>query len=334
MIYNDRNICILGAAISGIGAAVLAQKQGYHVFVSDSNSIKSADKLILKANEIEFEEDGHNFNRILKATEIIKSPGIPNSVDILKKAIQKGIPIISEIEFAARFTDAHKICITGSNGKTTTTLLIYHILKTAGKNVGLAGNVGKSFAMQVAEENYDYYVLEISSFQLDNMFQFKAETAILTNITPDHLDRYDYDFNKYIDSKFRITRNQTSSDIFIYNADDEVSTREIAKRNIKAKTFSFAINNDLIGDGAKANNKEIIFNINKSTFNMTLEQLALQGKHNIYNSMAGGITAKLEGIRKETIRACLNDIDQIEHRMESVGKVRGVQFINDSKATM
>ncbi|OIP02150.1 MAG: UDP-N-acetylmuramoylalanine--D-glutamate ligase [Bacteroidetes bacterium CG2_30_33_31] len=333
MIYNDRNICILGAAISGIGAAVLAQKQGYHVFVSDSNSIKSADKLILKANEIEFEEDGHNFNRILKATEIIKSPGIPNSVDILKKAIQKGIPIISEIEFAARFTDAHKICITGSNGKTTTTLLIYHILKTAGKNVGLAGNVGKSFAMQVAEENYDYYVLEISSFQLDNMFQFKAETAILTNITPDHLDRYDYDFNKYIDSKFRITRNQTSSDIFIYNADDEVSTREIAKRNIKAKTFSFAINNDLIGDGAKANNKEIIFNINKSTFNMTLEQLALQGKHNIYNSMAGGITAKLEGIRKETIRACLNDIDQIEHRMESVGKVRGVQFINDSKAT-
>ena len=333
MTNTDRNMVILGGGISGAGAAVLAKKQGYRVFVSDSGSISPEYKQLLESHKIEFEDGGHTEKRILAAGEIIKSPGIPDTVPVMKKILKKGIPVISEIEFAGRYTGARKICITGSNGKTTTTLLTYHILKTAGLNVGLAGNVGESFALQVANTERDYYVLEISSFQLDNMFNFKADIAILTNITPDHLDRYDYSFAKYTDSKFRICNNQTDADAFIYNADDEVIAGELDKRNIKARKYPFAINTKIEGEGAQANDNEIIFNINKNKFNMTLEQLALQGKHNVYNSMAGGIAAKLESIRKDTIKTCLSDFDQIEHRLEKVSKVRGVRFINDSKAT-
>lgn len=324
---------ILGAGISGAGAAVLAQMQGHHVFVSDFGKISDSNKKILNDNKIEFEEGKHNEEKILNAGTIIKSPGIADTVPIMKQILSKGIPVISEIEFADRFTSAKKICITGSNGKTTTTLLTHHILKNAGLNVGLAGNVGESFALQVAQEKYDYYVLEISSFQLDNMYEFKADTAIITNITPDHLDRYDYDFSKYVDSKFRILNNQTKTDSFIYNADDQVIIEEISKRNIKSKLYPFSINNSFSGDGAKFTDNKINFNINKTKFNMTLEQLALQGKHNVYNSMAGGIAAKLESIRKESIKHSLSDFDQIEHRLESVNTVRGVSFINDSKAT-
>ncbi len=333
MLYGNKNMAILGGGISGTGTALLARKKGFRVFVSDTGKISDENKKLLRENEIEFEENRHSEERILSANEVMKSPGIPDSAPIVRKIKERGIPLISEIEFAARYTDAKKICITGSNGKTTTTLLTYHIFKNAGLNVGLAGNVGHSFARQVAENNFDYYILEISSFQLDNMYDFKADTAILTNITPDHLDRYDYKFENYIDSKFRICNNQGEDDAFIYNADDEVITREIEKRNIKAKKYPFAINKKTEGEGAWANDKQISININKSILNMTLEQLALQGKHNVYNSMAGGIAARLEAIRKDTIKQCLSDFDQIEHRLEKVSKVRGVSFINDSKAT-
>lgn len=330
---ENRNMVILGGGISGAGAAVLAQQKGYHVFVSDFGFIKPEFKKLLQSHSIDFEENNHDEKRILQAKEIIKSPGISDQVSIMQKIIKQGIPVISEIELAGRYTSAKTICITGSNGKTTTTLLTYHILKNAGLNVGLAGNIGQSFALQVATENHDYYVLEISSFQLDNMYKFKADVAILTNITPDHLDRYNYQFSRYVDSKFRICQNQTSSDAFIYNADDEVINKELQTRNIKAKRYPFAIDTTIEGEGAYANQQEIKININKSTIIMTLEELALQGKHNVYNSMAGGIAGKLEGIRKETVKNSLSDFDQIEHRLEKVGKVRGVSFINDSKAT-
>ena len=330
---NNKNMVILGGGISGAGAAVLAQKQGYNVFVSDFGAIKPEYKEVLISHGIEFEEKQHNKERILNATEIVKSPGISDEVPIMKEVLKKGIPVISEIELAGRYTKAKTICITGSNGKTTTTMLTYHIFKNAGLNVGLAGNIGQSFALQVAENDYDYYILEISSFQLDNMYKFKADVAILTNITPDHLDRYNYQFSKYVDSKFRICQNQTFTDSFIYNADDEVITKEIQTRNITAKRYPFSIDKPLKGEGAHADKQEIKININKSTLTMTLEQLALQGKHNVYNSMAGGIAAKLESIRKESIKTSLSDFDQIEHRLEKVSKVRGVRFINDSKAT-
>jgi len=312
---------------------VLAQKQGYDVFVSDFGTIKPEYKKVLSTHGIKFEEKKHNKERILNATEIVKSPGISDDVPIMQEILKKGIPVISEIELAGRYTKAKTICITGSNGKTTTTMLTYHIFKNAGLNVGLAGNIGQSFALQVAENDYDYYILEISSFQLDNMYKFKADVAILTNITPDHLDRYNYQFSKYVDSKFRICQNQTFTDSFIYNADDEVITKEIQTRNITAKRYPFSIDKPLKGEGAHADKQEIKININKSTLTMTLEQLALQGKHNVYNSMAGGIAAKLESIRKESIKTSLSDFDQIEHRLEKVSKVRGVRFINDSKAT-
>jgi UDP-N-acetylmuramoylalanine--D-glutamate ligase len=333
MEMDNKNMVIIGGGISGTGAAVLAQKQGYHVFVSDFGKIDDKYKEILLRYRIEFEENKHNEAKILAADTVIKSPGISDNTPIMKKILANNITVISEIEFASRYTNAKKICITGSNGKTTTTLLIYHILKNAGLNVGLAGNVGESFALSVAEHNYDYYVLEISSFQLDNMYKFKADTAIITNITPDHLDRYDYDFSKYVDSKFRICQNQTSTDALIYNADDMVISNEIRKRNIESKMYPFAINTEILAEGAKCTNNEIIIKINKTTLNMTLEQLALQGKHNVYNSMAGGIAAKLENIRKESIKHSLSDFDQIEHRLEKVNSVRGVSFINDSKAT-
>ena len=330
---NKENIVVLGAGESGTGAALLARKKGIPVFLSDNGGIKEKYKSVLKQFEIDFEENGHSRARILAASEVIKSPGIPDSAAIVKEIQQKGIPIISEIEFAARFTNAKLICITGSNGKTTTTLLIYHILKEAGLNVGLGGNVGKSFAWQVAENNFSIYVLEISSFQLDNMFEFKADIAVLLNITPDHLDRYDYDFQRYVDSKFRILQNQTKSDTLIYCYDDVVIREGLQLVKTESAHFPFSLNDMNFQHGAFLHKNEIIINDNKNQLTMTLEQLALQGKHNVNNSMAAGISAKLMDIRNESIKQSLSDFHNIPHRLEYVASVHGITFLNDSKAT-
>ena len=326
-------IVILGAGESGVGAAVLAKKKEFDVFVSDNGKIKNKYKKVLSHFEIDFEEGKHSEDKIFNADEIVKSPGIPDDIPIIEAIKKKKIKIISEIEFADRFNKAKTICVTGSNGKTTTTLWIYHILKKAGLNIGLAGNVGQSFAMQVAENEYDYYVLEISSFQLDGMFDFKADIAVLMNITPDHLDRYNYDFQKYVDSKFRILQNLTNNDSFIYCIDDKVINNELEKRKIKPKIYPFSINKKIDGEGAFLNKNEIIINIKLTNIIMTLEELALQGKHNIYNSMAAGIATKLLDIRKDTVKESFSDFRGVEHRLEYVTKVHGVEFINDSKAT-
>jgi len=328
-----KNIVILGGGESGVGAAVLAKKQGCGVFVSDKNLVKQNYKNVLSQFDIEFEEGIHSEQRILTADEVIKSPGIPDNIPLIKKIINKGIDVISEIEFAARYTNAKKICITGANGKTTTTLWTYHILKSAGLNVGLAGNIGQSFAMQVANNDFDYFVIEISSFQLDGMFDFKAEIAILMNITPDHLDRYDNNFNNYINSKFRIIQNQEYDDAFIYCADDKVIENGIRTREVKANMYPFSILHKIKQEGAYINENEIIINIKPSILNMTLETLALQGKHNVYNSMAAGIASRLLEIRKDKIKESLSDFQGVEHRLEYVTKVHGIDFINDSKAT-
>jgi len=329
----NRKIAILGAGESGTGAAVLAKKQGFEVWLSDSGKIKQKYKDVLSHFEIAFEEGRHTEDEILDANEVIISPGIPLTVTLVKKIKANGIPVISEIEFAARYTNAKKICITGSNGKTTTTLLTYHILKNAGVNVGLAGNVGESFAMQIAQNNFDWYVLEISSFQLDSMFDFKAEIAILTNITPDHLDRYDYKFENYVNSKFRITQNQTEEDAFIYYLDDEVSAEEVGKRNLKARIYTTTCQPGNTSANAYCFDKKVHINLNNNPFTMTLEELALQGKHNVYNSMAASIASKLVDIRKESIRQSLSDFENVEHRLEFVARIHGIDFINDSKAT-
>lgn len=333
MLNKDNHIVILGAAESGTGAAILAAQKGYAVFVSDRSSIQSSFKAELQNRNIEFEEKQHTESKILKASEIIKSPGIPDTADIILKAKTQGIPIISEIEFAARFTNAKMICITGSNGKTTTTSITYALFKSAGLNVGIAGNIGKSFARSVAENHYDYYILELSSFQLDHMYDFKADVAIITNITPDHLDRYEHQFENYKNAKLRILQNQDHNDAVIYNADDEVLVQELNKRQIKARKYPFSIKSKINSDGAYSTNHHINININSKLLTMTIEQLALQGKHNVYNSMAGGIAARLQDIRKETIKNCLSDFQTLEHRLERVAEVRGVEFINDSKAT-
>jgi len=330
---SKHKIVILGAGESGTGAAVLAKKQGFGVFVSDHGAISPEYKSVLKNYDIDFEENGHSFGRILDAHEVVKSPGIPEKAKVVCQIVEKGIPVVSEIEFAARFTNAKLICITGSNGKTTTTLLTHHILKNAGLNVGLAGNVGDSFAKQVAEHDYDYYVLEISSFQLDGMFEFKADIALLTNITPDHLDRYDYRFQRYIDSKFRILQNMTKEDAFIFNADDPVTMQELKKRNIIPEKYGLTLSDNPMENGAWVENNRLIFNINKNKFDMTLEQLALQGKHNTYNSMAAGVMGRLVDVRKESIKQSLSDFENIPHRLEYVSNVHGISFINDSKAT-
>ncbi len=330
---SGKKIVILGAGESGTGAAILAKKKGFDVFVSDYGKIGSEYKSVLTHHDIDFEENGHSFDRIEKAAEIIKSPGIPDTALPVKRATEKGISVISEIEFAARFTHAKLVCITGSNGKTTTTLLTWHILKNAGLNVGLAGNVGKSFAWQVAEADFDIYVLEISSFQLDGMFNFKADIAVLTNLTPDHLDRYDNRFENYIQSKFRILQNMSEEDAFIFNADDPVTARELKKRDIIPKKYSLTLSNFPRENGAWLENNELIINIHKSRFNMTLEQLALQGKHNAYNSMAASVAARLLDVRKENIKQSLSDFENIPHRLEFVSNVHGITFINDSKAT-
>ncbi|MEO6884377.1 MAG: UDP-N-acetylmuramoyl-L-alanine--D-glutamate ligase [Bacteroidia bacterium] len=330
---RKQRVVILGAGESGVGAAVLAMQKGLDVFVSDKGMIKENFKTILSQNKIEWEEGKHTEEKIFSADEIIKSPGIPDKAELIKKLHEKNIPVISEIEFAGRYTQAKTICITGSNGKTTTTLLTYHILKKAGLNVGLAGNVGKSFAMQVAEKDFDYYVIELSSFQLDGMYKFRADIAVLLNITPDHLDRYDYKLENYADSKFRIIQNQTSEDAFVYCIDDEITKNELSKKKISAKAFPFSIQQK-ITQGAYLNNNEITINTNNTNIlSMSIQELALQGKHNIYNSMAAGIAAKIIDVRKDIIRESLSDFQNIEHRLESVGKVHGVEFINDSKAT-
>jgi len=328
-----KKIVVLGGGESGTGAAILAAKQGYEVFLSDKSSIDESYKKVLKNHEIRFEEGKHSLSEILNADEIIKSPGIPDHISLIKSIHEKGIPIISEIEFAARFTDAKLICITGSNGKTTTTLLIHHILKNAGLNVGLAGNIGKSFAWQVTENNFDIYVLEISSFQLDGMFQFKADIAILTNITPDHLDRYDNSFENYTQSKFRILQNMTSSDYLIYNADDPVIEQKLSKRKLNMRLIPFTLQNKAMKEGAYLENENININISKDNLTMTLKELALQGKHNIYNSMAAGVTGKLQNIRNKSIKDSLAEFQNIDHRMQSVANIGGIEFINDSKAT-
>jgi UDP-N-acetylmuramoylalanine--D-glutamate ligase len=326
-------IAILGAGESGTGAAVLAKKQGFRVWLSDSGKIKEKYKNVLSHFEIAFEEGGHTEEEILDADEVIISPGIPLTVPLVKKIKSKLIPVISEIEFAARYTKARKICITGSNGKTTTTLLTYHILKNAGVNVGLAGNVGESFAMQVANKDFDWFVLEISSFQLDSMFKFKADIAILTNITPDHMDRYDYRFENYVESKFRITQNQTHDDAFIYCLDDEVSAAEVKRRDLKARIYTTTCEPGNTSANAYCIEKKVLININNNPFTMTLEELALQGKHNVYNSMAASVASNLVGIRKESIRQSLSAFENVEHRLEFVARIHGIDFINDSKAT-
>ena len=330
---ENKHIVILGAAESGTGAAILAMQKDYIVFVSDMGMIKPEFKKELESRNIDFEEGQHTEALILKATEIIKSPGIPDTAAIVVKAITLGIPIISDIEFAARFTKAKMICITGSNGKTTTASITYKIFKDAGLNVGLAGNIGKSFAWSVAENDYDYYVLELSSFQLDHMYDFKADIAILTNITPDHLDRYNYQFQNYVNSKLRILQNQGDEDAFIYNADDETIQHELTQHSIKARKYPFTQQKAISTDGAYRIENQIKININSDTLTMTIEQLALQGRHNVYNTMASGIAARLQEIRKESIKTCLSDFQTLEHRLEHVAEVRGVGFINDSKAT-
>ncbi|HLP11329.1 MAG TPA: UDP-N-acetylmuramoyl-L-alanine--D-glutamate ligase [Flavobacteriales bacterium] len=328
----SKRIVILGGGESGAGAAVLAKRKGYDVFVSDYGKIKDQYKNILNENKIDFEEGAHTFEKILNATEVIKSPGIPEKTEVMKKIREKQLPVISEIEFGARYTNSKFICITGSNGKTTTTLLTYHILKKAGLDVAVGGNVGKSFALQVAEKNYDYWVLELSSFQLDDMNTFKADIAILLNITPDHLDRYEYKIENYADSKFRIANNQTSTDAFIYCDEDPITLQELSKHNILAKKYPFALT-PAPGRVAFIEQQQLSINLNNNQFSMYIHDLALQGKHNAYNSMAAGIAARLLDIRKEFIRESLSDFQNVEHRLESVGVVHGIEFINDSKAT-
>jgi UDP-N-acetylmuramoylalanine--D-glutamate ligase len=328
----EKRIVILGAGESGTGAAVLAKKQGFEVFVSDSGRIKDSYKEILFNYEIDWEEGRHTERLILNAAEVIKSPGISEKSDIVQAVRKKGIRIMSEIEFAGRYTQAKKICITGSNGKTTTTTLIHHMMRKAGLNAGLAGNIGKSFAMQIATENYDYYVIELSSFQLDGMFEFKADIAILLNITPDHLDRYDYNIQNYVDSKFRISQNLNEGDFFVYCSDDEITIRELEKIVLKAKQLGFTLKENR-QQGAYVDGDVMKIEVDEDIFEMSLAELALKGKHNTYNSMAAGIAGSVLKIRKPVIRESLMDFTGVEHRLENFIKVHGIDFINDSKAT-
>jgi UDP-N-acetylmuramoylalanine--D-glutamate ligase len=328
---NNR-VVILGAGESGTGSAVLAKKQGFDVFVTDQGFVKSTYKDLLENHHITYEEGAHSENEILNAGEIIKSPGIPEDAEIVVKARNKGIPVISEIEFASRFTGAYTICITGSNGKTTTTKLTHFILKNAGLNVGLAGNVGNSFAYQVANADYDYYVVELSSFQLDGIFHFCPDIAVLLNITPDHLDRYGHQLQNYVDSKFRITMNLGSENLFIYNTDDEIIQKELDKRDVSAEQIPFSYN-QAVEYGAFIKDETMHVTYKKSELTMSIHDLALKGKHNAYNSMAAAIAAQALNIRKDSIRKSLANFQGVEHRLEHVLQVHGIEFINDSKAT-
>jgi UDP-N-acetylmuramoylalanine--D-glutamate ligase len=325
-------LVILGGGESGVGTAILGKKKGYDVFVSDFGKIKENYKEVLIINEIKWEDEQHTEELILNADVVMKSPGIPDKVPIIKKLLEKNITVISEIEFASQFTNAMTIGITGSNGKTTTTMLVYHLLKQGGLNVGLGGNIGKSFAWQVADEDFDYYVLELSSFQLDGIINYKPHIAILTNISPDHLDRYDYKYENYIESKFRITMNQTEDDYLIYDADDEAINNWLQNNKVNAQLIPFSISK-IVEKGAFLNNNTMEININEEEFLMETAQIALEGKHNLKNAMAATSVANILRIRKQTIRESLSNFQGVEHRLEKVLKIQNVQYINDSKAT-
>jgi UDP-N-acetylmuramoylalanine--D-glutamate ligase len=326
-------LVVLGGGESGIGTAILGKKKGYDVFVSDFGKIKQSYKEVLITNDIAWEEETHTEALILNADVVMKSPGIPEKVPIVKKLVEKGISVISEIEFAAPFTKAMTIGITGSNGKTTTTMLTHHLLKSAGLNVGLGGNIGKSFAWQVADDKYDSYVLELSSFQLDGIINYKPHIAIITNISPDHLDRYDYKYENYIASKFRITMNQTVEDFLIYDADDEAIAEWLKNNKTKAQLIPFSLTKTF-EKGAFIKNKKMEVNIiNEEEFTMETETMALEGQHNMKNAMAATSVAKLMKIRNATIRESLSNFQGVEHRLEKVLKIQNVQYINDSKAT-
>ncbi|MGB0880046.1 MAG: UDP-N-acetylmuramoyl-L-alanine--D-glutamate ligase [Polaribacter sp.] len=329
---GERGLLVLGAGESGIGTALLGVKMGYEVFVSDKGSIAEKYKKVLLQHKIDFEENKHTEPKILEADFVVKSPGIPDKIALIQKLKNKSIPVISEIEFAAQFTNATIVGITGSNGKTTTTLLTHHILKKANINVGIAGNIGDSFAKQVAEKSYENYVLELSSFQLDGIEKFNSHIAILTNITPDHLDRYDYDFNQYVNSKFRITKNQQPTDYLIYDADDEAINTWLKNNKTQAKLVPFSIKREL-EYGAFIKENTMITNINTEEFTMPLSTLSLQGKHNTKNAMAATMAAQLLEIRKDIIKESLSSFEGVEHRLENVAKINGIHFINDSKAT-
>ena len=327
-----KRIVALGGGESGVGAAVLAKVKGFDVFLSDNGSIPEEGKALLQQYGIPFEEGGHTMDKILNAAEIIKSPGIPDSAPVVSAAVSAGIPVISEIEFAGRYDKAKKICITGSNGKTTTTSLIYYMLRNAGMNVGLGGNIGKSYALQVATEDFDIYVLELSSFQLDGMYDFKADIAIILNITPDHLDRYDHNMQNYIKAKFRITRNMSEEDCFIFCDDDNVTVGHIKEIVLRARMLPFSEKHE-VSQGAFEDGGKITVRYDGQELSVPTEELSLKGKHNIYNSMAAAITGKIMNITNEVIRRSLATFQNIEHRLERVMKVRGVLYINDSKAT-
>ena len=327
-----KKIVVLGGGESGVGTAILAKQKNYEVFVSDKGAIADKYKKVLLHNEIDFEENQHTEAKVLNADLVMKSPGIPDKIAMIQKLKKKQVPVISEIEFASQFTDATIIGITGSNGKTTTTLLTHHVLKEAKLNVGIAGNIGDSFAQQVAEQNFENYVLELSSFQLDGVEKFRPHIAIITNITPDHLDRYDHDFKKYAESKFRITKNQTKGDYLIYDAEDEATNQWLKENKTEAQLIPFSIERELeFGAFIKDNN--IITKINTEQFTMPLSNLTLQGKHNVKNAMASAMSAQLLKVRKQTIKESLSNFEGAEHRLENVQKVKEVQYINDSKAT-
>ncbi|MFM7079170.1 MAG: UDP-N-acetylmuramoyl-L-alanine--D-glutamate ligase [Bacteroidota bacterium] len=329
---NKGKIVVLGAGESGLGSAVLAKLKGYEVFVSDNGPIREVYRDEFVRRGIAFEENGHTWDKLMDATEVIKSPGIPEKAPLVRGYLSKGTPVISEIEFAGRYTSARKICITGTNGKTTTTLLTYHILQKAGLNVGLAGNVGKSFAMQVAETDRDFYVIELSSFQLDGMFDFHSDISVLLNITPDHLDRYDYQLSNYVNSKFRILNNQLATDAFVWCADDPILSQEMSKRKITPASYPFSITTS-DGMAAYLQNENLIIKTQNQILDMSIYNLALQGKHNLYNTMAAGIAARILDIRKEVVRESFSDFKNAEHRLEHVMTVHGIEFVNDSKAT-
>ncbi len=327
-----KRLVILGAGESGFGTAVLGLKQGYDVFVSDGGKIKDIYKKQLNDWKVPFEEGSHTEEKILNADLVMKSPGIPEKADMVKKIRKAGIQLVSEIEFGSWYTNAKIVGITGANGKTTTTALTYHLLKNGGLNVGLGGNIGQSFAYQVATENFDYYVLEISSFQLDDIEKFRPHVAVLTNITPDHLDRYNYELQNYVTAKFNITKNQEEGDYFIYCAEDEITAHNLERYPTKAKKIPFAYDKEF-AEGGYVKNDNLIIDINQNQFTMSIQELGLSGRHNVYNSLAAGIVANVYGLRKEQIRESLSDFKALEHRMESVAKVRNIEFINDSKAT-
>ena len=329
---NKKRIVVLGGGESGAGAAVLAKVKGFEVWLSDMGEIKEKYKNLLNSYGIDWEEKHHTEEKILAADEVIKSPGIPDKAPIIQKIHSKNIPVISEIEFAGRYTDAKMVCITGSNGKTTTTLLTYHILQSAGLNVGLAGNVGNSLALQVATEHHDVYVIELSSFQLDNMYEFKANVAVILNITPDHLDRYDYKMENYVAAKFRIMQNQTSEDSFIFWQDDPIIAAQLKNLKTEARMLPFSEHDDSDA-AAYVHNGEIVVNAGNGAWDINRDDLSLKGLHNLYNSMAAALSASILDIKKETIRKALSDFQSVEHRLEYVDTIAGVRYINDSKAT-